>query len=116
MNAHSHPTRAYAIGILRDVDLGPPIVEYLERIDETLAPFGGRFIIHGGVTEVLEGGHPGDVVVIEFPDRERASSWYRSAAYQAILPLRSQNSQSTVVIVDGVDPDHAATDVLRAGA
>jgi uncharacterized protein (DUF1330 family) len=38
---------AYAIGHLRDVAVGPEIVEYLERIDETLAPFGGRFIIHG---------------------------------------------------------------------
>jgi hypothetical protein len=28
----------YGFGILRDVKMGPPIVEYLERIDATLAP------------------------------------------------------------------------------
>ena len=46
---------AYAIGHLHDVDLGADIVDYLKRIDETLAPFGGRFIIHGGPATVVEG-------------------------------------------------------------
>ena len=31
------------------------IIEYLERIDVTLAPFGGRFRVHGARPEVLEG-------------------------------------------------------------
>ena len=39
---------AYAVGILNDVRMGPDIVEYLERIDATLAPYDGHFIIHGG--------------------------------------------------------------------
>ena len=29
---------AYGVGILTDVNVGPEIVEYLERIDATLAP------------------------------------------------------------------------------
>jgi uncharacterized protein (DUF1330 family) len=37
------------------VTIGPAIAEYLERIDATLAPFGGRFAGHGGEVEVLEG-------------------------------------------------------------
>jgi hypothetical protein len=45
---------SYAVGILRDVRLGPPIVEYLERIDATLAPYDGHFIVYGGEAEVLE--------------------------------------------------------------
>jgi uncharacterized protein (DUF1330 family) len=36
------------------------IVEYLERIDATLAPSGGRFIVHGGDFESLEGSWPGN--------------------------------------------------------
>lgn len=47
--------QCYAVGILRQVRLGPPVVEYVQRIDETLVPFGGHFIVHGGMTEVLEG-------------------------------------------------------------
>ncbi len=103
----------YGVGILRNLKMGPPIVEYLERIDETLAPFGGRFLVHGGRATVLEGDDPGALVVIEFPDRDRARTWYDSDAYQAILRLRSENAESTILLVDGVAADHRAPDVLR---
>jgi len=104
---------SYAVGILHDVKLGPGIVEYLERIDATLAPFDGHFIVHGGRPEVLEGPPPGTLVVIEFPDRSGAEGWYSSPAYQAIVDLRAANSTSTIFLIDGVDRDHLATDVLR---
>ena len=42
---------AYAIGHLSEVRMGPAIVEYLRRIDATLEPFEGRFIIHGVTRE-----------------------------------------------------------------
>jgi uncharacterized protein (DUF1330 family) len=104
--------KAYAIGLLKDIDMGPAIVEYLERIDATLAPFDGHFIVHGAKAEVLEGGDPGAVIVIEFSDAVHASAWYRSDAYQKILPLRTEHSDSTALIVEGVDRAHRATDVL----
>jgi uncharacterized protein (DUF1330 family) len=107
---------AYAIAHLRSVRMGPEIVEYLERIDATLEPFGGRFLIHGDPLEVVEGEWPGDLIVIEFPDRARARSWYESEAYQEILPLRTGNSDGSAILVDGVSPDHRATDVLTAAA
>jgi len=105
---------AYAIAHLRNVRVGPDIVRYLERIDATLEPFGGRFIVHGGPVDVREGEWQGDVIVIEFPDRERASGWYESPEYQAILALRTDNAESTAILVDGVTADHRATDVLAA--
>ena len=57
--------RAYAVAHLRNVNMGPPIEEYLQRIDATLEPFGGRFLIHGGELE----GTGGDLA--EAPDRHR---------------------------------------------
>ena len=107
----AHP--AYGVALIRDLRMGPAIVEYLERIDATLAPYGGRFIVHGARASMLEGDDPGTMVVIEFPDRPRAEDWYASDAYQDILPLRTENSSSTVFIVDGVGAGHRATDVLR---
>ena len=65
----------FAVAHMRQVAVGRPIVEYLERIDATLAPFGGRFIVHGGDVEVLEGSWPGALIVIEFPDRAQARAW-----------------------------------------
>jgi uncharacterized protein (DUF1330 family) len=104
--------KSYAIGLLKDVQVGPDIVEYLERIDATLEPFEGRFLIHGGRAEILEGSSPGEVIVIEFPSRQSAADWYASDAYQDILPLRTENSDSTAFLIDGVGADHKATDVL----
>ena len=105
---------AYCIAHMRTVTMGPPIVEYLQRIDATLAPFDGRFIVHGGEAQVLEGGWPGFAIVLEFPDSATARAWYQSDAYREIAPLRTDNSESDIIIVDGVGSDHRATDVLAA--
>jgi uncharacterized protein (DUF1330 family) len=107
-----HTMPAYAVAHLQDVHVGPEIVEYIRRIDETLAPFGGRFLIHGGPVEVLEGAWSGDLIVIAFPSRDRARAWYASPAYRRILPLRTGNSKGDTFFIDGVSDDHKATDVL----
>jgi hypothetical protein len=36
---------AYATGHLEQVNMGPDIVESLQRIDATLAPYDGHFLI-----------------------------------------------------------------------
>ena len=107
---------AFAIGHLTAVSMGPEIVEYLERIDATLAPFEGRFRIHGAQPECVEGQWAGDLIVIEFPDMEKARAWYRSDAYAAILPLRSRNSTGNIILIEGVPGDHKATDILTRAA
>ena len=60
----------------------------------------------------MEGHLDGDLVIVEFPDLERARAWYSSDTYQEILALRTENSEGTVVLIDGVPPDHRATDIL----
>ncbi|WP_433011709.1 DUF1330 domain-containing protein [Kribbella sp. CA-294648] len=103
----------YAIANLRNVRLNAGIVEYLERIDATLAPFDGHFIVHGGVPEFVEGEWDGTLIVIEFPSYEHARGWYASPEYQKILPLRTDNSDGVAMLVGGVGRDHVATDVLK---
>jgi uncharacterized protein (DUF1330 family) len=100
---------AYAVGYLRQVVFGDDIVRYMREIDETLAPFGGEFIVHGGHIEAVEGQWDGDLVIIRFPDRASALQWYESADYQRILPLRTENSRSMAAIVDGVKPGHTGS-------
>ena len=46
---------SYAVAHMRTVTVGPGIVEYLQRIDATLEPFSGQFLVHGAKVEVLEG-------------------------------------------------------------
>lgn len=107
---------AYAIAHLQDVDLGPDILQYISEIDATLTAFDGRFLVHGATPEIVEGPWPGDLVIIAFPDMERARAWYGSAAYQAILPLRTGHSRSVTMLVEGAAEGYRASDFLaKAG-
>jgi len=104
---------AYAIGLLTDLQIGPDIVTYLQRIDATLVPFGGAFLAHGARAEVKEGVFNSDCIVISFPTLQQARDWYESPAYAELIPLRAQHAQSTVFLLDGVDgPDYRADSLL----
>ncbi|GAA2452952.1 DUF1330 domain-containing protein [Streptomyces macrosporus] len=112
---------ACAIAHLRDHPGPPPdVVAYLERIQDTLDPYSGRFLVHGGPMEVREGEWPGSMVMmIEFPGMDEARAWYDSGAHQEILPLRTDHIDGTVVLVEGVGPDHHPSrriDALRRAA
>lgn len=102
----------YAVAHLRNIRMGPEIIAYIEGVDATLAPFQGRFIIHGGEKQELEGTFRDDLIVLAFPDRHCANGWYASDAYQAILPKRLASSDGEVFFIDGVDESHRATDIL----
>ena len=36
----------------------PEVLDYLDRVQGTLDPFGGKFIVQGGEQEILEGAGP----------------------------------------------------------
>jgi uncharacterized protein (DUF1330 family) len=97
---------AYAIAHLRTPKAHPEIFEYLERIQSTMEPYDGRFLVHGPPVDVREGEWPGTIVILEFPDVDRAAQWYESPGYQAILPLRTRNIEGETIIVEGVRPGH----------
>ena len=97
---------AFALAHLRTPQLNGDIFEYLEKIQATLDPYEGRFRVHGPTPQVIEGEWPGTVVIIEFPDVDRARAWYESPAYQEILPLRLRHIEGSVIIVEGVPVDY----------
>ncbi|MBT2511896.1 DUF1330 domain-containing protein [Streptomyces sp. ISL-98] len=99
---------AYAIGHLRAIAPHEDIFEYMERIQATLDPFDGHFLVHGTEVEVREGEWPGYLVIIGFPGIEKARAWYNSEAYQEILPLRTKHITGDVVLVEGVAPGYDA--------
>jgi uncharacterized protein (DUF1330 family) len=104
--------QAYAIAQLSPVTTNDDLVTYLKRIDATLAPFDGRFIIHGGPQDVKEGVSNGDVIIVAFPSMLAAQEWYASPAYQVLIPLRTANAEGSVILIEGVGLDHRATDIL----
>ncbi|MFF4651287.1 DUF1330 domain-containing protein [Streptomyces sp. NPDC001380] len=106
---------AYALAHLRNPSpREPDVLDYLDRVDATLAPFSGRFLVHGPDVEVLEGEWPGTVVVIEFPDLATARAWYASPAYQEILLLRTGHISGDVILFEGVAPGHTAAAMAAA--
>ncbi|MEU9415109.1 DUF1330 domain-containing protein [Streptomyces sp. NPDC051000] len=110
---------AYAIAHIRPTTMNDDVLRYIEGIQATMDPFGGRFLVHGREVEVLEGPFPGTVVMIGFPDLERARAWYASDAYQALIPLRTDHMPGEIVLVEGVAPDYDAAKTaadLRAAA
>ena len=110
---------AYAIAHLRTPQINDDVLEYIERIQSTLDPHGGRFLVHGAEVDVKEGPWPGTIVVIGFPDLDAAQAWYTSPAYQEILPLRTDHIDASAVIVDGVADGYDPVDTaarLRAAA
>lgn len=105
---------AYAMAHLRAVDQNAEIAEYLLKIDDTLSPFSGRFLVHNKVPEVMDGEFVGVIVVIEFPDVESARDWYASDAYQEIADLRIRNSDGGAFVVEGVSDNYRAAALVEA--
>lgn len=65
--------------------------EYRSKVPATLAPWGAELVLRGTGAKVLSGQHPHtDTVVIRFRDMESAVNWHNSAAYQELVPLRTQ--------------------------
>ena len=76
---------------------------YAERSPGVLARFGGRHIARGGRTLTFEGPEEARrVVIAEFPDFASAEACYRSADYQALIPLRAGAATFEFILVDGV--------------
>lgn len=92
--------------VLAFIDVEDPVkyAPYVARVPETIAAFGGRYLVRNGNKQVLEGQLPADrFVVLEFPSAARAKEWYDSAAYQELLPIRISASKGSLTIVEGLD-------------
>jgi uncharacterized protein (DUF1330 family) len=110
---HDRGMTAYALAHLHHTSTHEDVIVYLERIQATLDPYGGHFLIHGPMVDVLEGEWPGTVVVIEFPGIDEARDWYASPEYQTILPLRTDHLRGDTILAPGVKPGHDAAEVAH---
>ncbi len=64
---------------------------YRAQVPATLAPWGAELVLRGKRAATFAGPHAhDDVVVIRFPDLAAAKGWHDSAAYQALVPLRTK--------------------------
>ena len=90
--------------VIADVDVTDPelFAEYRKLVSATVEQYGGKYLVRGGETEVVEGDRtPHRTVVIEFESYERAKAWYHSDEYAPALKMRLDSADSSVIIVEG---------------
>jgi len=76
--------------------------EYKRLAQAAIAKHGGRYLALGGETLVLEGSwQPSRVVVVEFPDLQRARAFYDSPEYREARAARERAASMNMVAVAG---------------
>lgn len=77
---------------------------YRSQVLPTLEKYGGRFLVRGGETELLEGDwNPPRLVVLEFPSADAARAWSSSEEYAAPKALRQRAAVSQIILAHGVE-------------
>ncbi|MEM0947028.1 MAG: DUF1330 domain-containing protein [Pseudomonadota bacterium] len=76
--------------------------EYIERDTPILQALGGRFVIRGGQSQLLEGETNERHVVIEFDSYEQAKTAYHDPEYQEVAKIRYRTADSVMILVEGV--------------
>ena len=77
--------------------------EYMDYVMVPFGKFGGRYLVRGGASEVVEGESLSRIIVIEFPDYATAQACYRSPEYGKAITLRDGASINNIVVVEGYD-------------
>jgi len=73
------------------------------RALSSITRYGGRYLARAGSVEPVEGTwKPSAIIIIEFPDLERARTWYRSAEYAAALAVRDDAISRHMILVEGM--------------
>jgi uncharacterized protein (DUF1330 family) len=91
--------------VLVDVDVtdAEQYDRYRPKAAASVEQYGGRYLVRGGASEVLEGDRvPHRLVVLEFPDADAARRWYHSPEYREAKATRAGAATGSFVLVEGV--------------
>ena len=92
----------YVIGNINVTD-PDAFEEYRGMVPATIAAYGGKYLVRGGVADVVEGDWtPNRLVVLEFESVERAREWYNSPEYTPAKAVRLKASTGDLLFVEGV--------------
>ncbi len=76
---------------------------YAEQVPGVLAQLDGTYLARGGAREAVEGGLELDrLVIVGFANVDAARRFHDSEAYAPLLTIRTNASESNVVIVQGL--------------
>jgi uncharacterized protein (DUF1330 family) len=91
--------------IIVDIEVTDPVryEDYKKAASASIAAHGGRYLVRGGASEVLDGDWiPKRLVVLEFDDAEKAKAWRNSPEYAEAKKIRESCAKSNMIVVEGV--------------
>ncbi len=92
--------------LLAEASVTDPVAyeTYKQLAQTAIAQYGGRYLVRGGASEVLEGGwsKPRRLVVVEFESVEQAKKFYDSPEYRAARAARKEAADMNMLVVQGV--------------
>ena len=91
--------------VIVDIEVTDPVryEDYKRLASASIAAHGGRYLVRGGRSEVLDGTWtPRRLVVLEFDSVEQAKAWRESPEYAEAKQVRESCARSNMVVVEGV--------------
>lgn len=105
---------AYCFFDVREITDHAKVKQYLAGVFATVEQYGGRYLVLGGKSNLVEGNwQPVYPVIVEFCDGEQAQRWYSSSEYEPLKALRLAGTRSNAVFLEGV-ADGALQAAVRA--
>jgi uncharacterized protein (DUF1330 family) len=77
--------------------------DYKKLTPASLEAFEGKFVVRGGKTESLESNwSPERMVVLQFPNMDKAKAWWNSDLYAPAKKLRQETAFTKMLVVEGI--------------
>ena len=90
--------------VIVEIDIVDPVGydEYKKQAAATVEKYGGKYIVRGGRTEVLEGDwQPKRIVVLQFDSMQRAKEWLNCEQYREPRKMRHRTARTNMIVVEG---------------
>jgi len=90
--------------VIVDIDIVDPVAyeQYKNLAGATVEKYGGKYVVRGGKSEVLEGDWtPKRIVILQFDSVERAKAWLNSEEYCEPKKMRHRTARSNMIVVEG---------------
>jgi uncharacterized protein (DUF1330 family) len=100
-SAPSQPRPAY---VVVQIAIEDPVAyeQYKALAPPSIAAYGGRYVVRGGASEVLEGSwQPSRLVLLEFPSVASARAWWDSPEYAPAKALRQRCARTEMLVIEG---------------
>jgi uncharacterized protein (DUF1330 family) len=91
--------------VIVEIEIVDPVgyEEYKKQAAASVHAYGGKYIVRGGKTEVLEGDwQPKRIVVLQFESMQRAKEWLNCEEYREPRKLRHKTAKTNMLLVEGI--------------